>query len=102
MISLKKEHLHSEGSRIWPVMHGAQSEDADLQPGQKGAICKGREDKLLAIFEERDRIHAKSKGLVLCFCTYVLQLFSSQEDKVSGPRAPGGGGGERTIAVSSK
>lgn len=33
-------------------MHGAQSEDADLQPGQKGAICKGCEDKLLAVFEE--------------------------------------------------
>lgn len=68
-------------------MPGAQSEEWGVQPRERGAICKGPGEKLLAIFEELDRIDEKSKGLVLCFCIYVLSLFSSREDKVSGPRA---------------
>lgn len=65
----------------------AQSEEWEVQPRKRNAICKGPEEKLLAMLEELDRINEKSKGLVLCFCTYVLLLFSSRENKVSGPRA---------------
>lgn len=76
--------MESLSSDAWT---NAQSEEWKVQPRKRGAICKGPEEKLLAIFEELDRINEKFKGLVLCFCTYVLLFFSSREDKVSGPRA---------------
>lgn len=57
-------------------MPGAQSEEWGVQPRKRGDICKGPGEKLLAIFEELDRINEKSKGLVLCFCTYVLSSCS--------------------------
>lgn len=53
MTSLNKDHYtQTEGWRIWPVMFGAQSEGWGVQPRKVGTICKGPEEKLLAIFEE--------------------------------------------------
>lgn len=59
----------------------AQSEEWKVQPRERGAICKGPEEKLLAIFEELDRVNEKSQGsgfVLLHLCVVVVQFTGGQ------------------------
>lgn len=61
----------------------AQSEEWKVQPRKRGAICKGPEEKLFAIFEELDRINEKSQGsgFVLLHLRAVIVQFTGGQGK---------------------
>lgn len=70
-------------------MSGPGSEGWKKQPLKREQhVQRSWGEKLLAIFEESDRIKEKSKRQFLCFYAYLF-LFSLREDRGQQPQSPG-------------